>query len=168
MNNTKTYVYFKVWKEYFAIEVAHVVEVLQLPEIIKVPTTPDFLRGVTNFRGDIIPVIDLRKKFKLPPQDENERKYIVVINYESETYKEKVGLVVDQILDVVTIEKYDINQFPELGSRYNAEFIYGIIKVKDLFILVLNLEKILTAAEVEILKEMSSENDLNTKVNGIN
>ncbi len=153
-----TFVYFKLWNEYFAISVDKVIEVFELPEIVEVPATPDFVKGVTNFRGDIIPVIDMRKKFKLPADEQQEKQYIIVVNYVTEGYENKIGLVVDKIIDVINVVKYDINNFPELGSKYNPEFIFGIIKHNDRFILVLDIDKILDAAEVEILKDLKINN----------
>ncbi len=150
-----TFVYFQIWEEFFAIDVDKIIEVMELPETVKLPRTPDFVMGVTNFRGEIIPVIDLRKKFKLPQEEVlSQKKYVIVINYQAADYQNKIGLVVDKIIDVIEVEQYDITHFPELGSRYNPEFIFGVLHYDDKFILVLDIEKILEAAEVEILKNL--------------
>ncbi len=149
------FVYFQLWEEYFAIDVDKIIEVMEMPKMAKLPKTPDFVMGVTNFRGEIIPVIDLRKKFMLPQEEIfSKRKYVIVIEYKSADYQNKIGVVVDRIIDVIEVEQYDITHFPELGSRYNPEFIFGVIHYDDKFILVLDIEKILEAAEVEILKNL--------------
>ncbi len=154
--NNNVFIYFKLWKEYFAFDINYAVEVMKLPQdIVPVPSAPEYVLGVFNYRGEIIPVIDLRKKFKLP--DQNNDLYLLVIKHIIGNKQEKLALAVDKILDVINVTQQDISQFPELGSRYNVEFIYGVINYNDKFILVLNMEKILSSAEIEIIRSIKKK-----------
>ncbi len=157
MKNKSTYVFFKLDNEVFALNVENVLETTELQELTPVPETPDFMRGVFIFRGDVLPVIDLRMKFKLNEAEPEAKRYIIVAIFKNEQKQQKIGFIVDKILEVVELSEYDIDEFPEVGSRYNTELITGIVKLNDTITIVLNVEKILSAIEIDLINKSSSD-----------
>lgn len=155
-----TYVFFRLIDEIFAIDVKNVIETIEMVELTPVPETPEFMKGVIIFRGDVLPVIDLRLKFKLPEASEGSKSYIIVATYESEEKQQHIGFVVDKIIDVVGLSELDIDDFPEIGSKYNIEFITGIVKHKEQLTIVLNIEKILSSVEIDMINISSSKFNL--------
>ncbi len=160
MSDKSTYVFFRLLNEVFALDVKNVIETIEITELTPVPETPDFMKGVFIFRGNVLPVIDLRMKFQLPEADEDSKKYIIISTYESDDKQQNIGFIVDKIIDVVGLSEMDINDFPEVGSKYNTEFINGIVKHNDIITIVLNIEKILSSVEVDIINKSSSNFNL--------
>jgi len=156
MLDKSTYLFFRLYGEIFAIDVKNIIETMEMAELTPVPETPDFMQGVTVFRGDILAVIDLRLKFKLKQAPEDAKKYIIVSRYLSDDKYQNLGLIVDKIIDVKDLSELDINDFPEIGSRYNVEFINGVVKLKDEITIVLNIEKILNSVEVDMIKKSTN------------
>jgi purine-binding chemotaxis protein CheW len=155
--NKSTYVFFKLLDEIFALDVNNVIETTEMQELTPVPETPKFMKGVFIFRGDILPVIDLRLKFKLPEADTKQKKYIIVVSFQNEDKNQKIGFIVDKILQVLALSELDIEQFPEIGSKYNTELINGIVKLNNDITIVLNVEKILSSVEIDIINKAESE-----------
>ena len=153
-----TFLYFKVLDNYFALDVDTVLEVLLLPEFEEIPMTPKFVRGIITLRGEIIPVIDLKVKFKFVKEPEEPAKgYLVVIHYSMGGVEGKLAFLVDKILDVINVEKLDLKEFPKLASKYNPEFIIGVLKYNETFILVLDVNKILDATEIDIIRNLNNQ-----------
>lgn len=165
MQNKTTFVFFKLLNEFFAIDVKNVIEIIEMQELTKVPETPAFMKGVTIFRGNILPVIDLRIKFNLKEEEDIFKSFIIVIAYEENEKAQHIGLIVDKVFDVIALSELDINDYPEIGSRYNVEFINGIVKNKDQIIIILDVAKILSSAEIDIIKQ--SEKDINLTNNEV-
>ena len=160
MQNKTTFVFFKLLEELFAINVDNVIEIIEMQDLTKVPETPDFMKGVTIFRGNILPVIDLRIKFNLQEEDDLNKSFIIVINYEEDDKTQNIGLIVDKVFDVIALSELDVNDYPEIGSKYNKEFIDGIVKHKDQIIIILNVAKILSSAEIDIINKSEEEINL--------
>lgn len=152
-----TFLFIKLYGELFAIDVKNIVETMEMVKLTPVPETPKFMKGVTIFRGDILAVIDLRLKFKLKEAAEEDDRYIVVTKYLSNDKLQNLGLIVDKIVDVRDLSELDINDFPEIGSRYNIEFINGIVKLNNEIAIVLNIEKILNSVEVDVIKKSTED-----------
>ncbi|MBN2890671.1 MAG: purine-binding chemotaxis protein CheW [Bacteroidales bacterium] len=160
MIDKSTYVFFRLYGELFAIDVKNVVETMEMVELTPVPETPNFMKGVTIFRGNILPVICLRLKFKLEEAPDNQEQFIIVTKYEKENKKQEIGLVVDKIVDVRDLSTLDINDFPEIGSRYNLEFINGLVKHENTIAIILNIEKILSSVEIDMINKSTTEFDV--------
>ncbi len=160
MQNKTTYVFFKLLEEFFAINVNNVIEIIEMQELTKVPETPSFMKGVTIFRGNILPVIDLRIKFNLQEEDDLNKSFIIVISYEEDEKNQNIGLIVDKVFDVIALSELNINDYPEIGSRYNIEFIDGIVQNNDQIIIILNVAKILSSAEIDIINKSEQEINL--------
>ena len=131
-------VVFLLNKEYFAVEVASVESIIKLQTITKIPHAPLFVVGVTNLRGNIVPVIDLELRLSLPrtKPDINTRIVVALIK------DQKIGMVVDAVSQVVEIDELQIEPTPKLSTTIDSSFIKGIVKIEDDLIILLDLEKI--------------------------
>lgn len=135
------YMTFKSGNEYFAIGIEYVSEIIQFQKITVVPETEDYIKGLINLRGKIIPVIDVGLRFNQPPIEYNDRTCIIVIDVKSTV----VGLIVGMIAEVVTIEEEDILPPPSIGrsDKVQNKYVYGIGKTGDSVKLLLDLDKFL-------------------------
>jgi purine-binding chemotaxis protein CheW len=140
------YLTFYVDHECYGIEIRYVTEIIGLQKITPVPEMPDFVRGIVNLRGKIIPVMDVRVRFRKPFRDYMERTCIIVIDIHELT----IGLIVDSVAEVLTIPAADISAPPDLNQRGNR-FVMGIGKVGNDVKLLLDCEKLLKDHETEQL-----------------
>ncbi len=129
-------------KDSFAIPIEHVLEVLEIDKITRVPRAKNYLLGVINVRGSIIPIIDLRTKLHLPPQEEIDKETVSIIILELELNHEKttLGIVTDRVSEVVTLKPEQIDPTPRIGRKLNNQLISGIGKVKDKFMIILDID----------------------------
>jgi len=154
---TKSFLSFKLGSEHFAINVMKIMEILEIPKITKVPQAPDYLIGVVNLRGGVLPVIDTRIKFGMESTSYTVNTCIVVLNIDVNEENIVVGALVDSVSEVFEIEESQIQPSPTIGSKYHADFIQGMIKEKDQFMMLLNIDKVFTVDEFESLKEGHQE-----------
>ncbi|MCE5194730.1 MAG: chemotaxis protein CheW [Nitrospiraceae bacterium] len=138
---------FKIGDEDFGIIITSVVEILKLQKIYSLPQLPAFLAGVINLRGEVIPVLDLRVRFDISASNKKER--IVIINFE----QEKLGLIVDEMEEIVTIADEDISVPPVIFKGLRTEYLTGLGKKDEQVIIILNLDNLLTSEEKISLKE---------------
>ncbi|MEJ1239275.1 chemotaxis protein CheW [Chryseolinea sp. T2] len=150
---TQSYLTFRLDDELFATSVINVIEILELTRITKVPRSPSFMRGVINLRGTVLPVIDARQKFGLDKTPDTVNTCILVLNIQIDNEKLTVGALVDAVQEVLDIDISTIQPAPSIGSRYKSEFIDGMVKGNDKFIMLLNVSKVFSSEEVSILKE---------------
>lgn len=142
-------VVFELANETYGVAISEVYEIIRMVEVTRIPKTQHFLEGVINLRGRIIPVIDLRKRFGLESEEKEQLKRIVVVKIEDNT----VGMVVDAVSEVLQIENSQVESVSSLvSSQVDTEFISGIAKVGSRLIIMLDLEKVLTAKEKMELK----------------
>ena len=152
MNKQKTFVTFMLQNELFAINVNKVLEIILEYKIVEVPDAPKYIKGMLNFRSEIIPVVDFREKFKFVKSKNNQNKIIVIeINIDNNSIK--FGAIVDKVKDVLRVKEEDINLKPEFGSKYNPEYLNGVIFNNNNFYLLLNIEKVFTDKEIKIIKK---------------
>lgn len=156
-----TFLSFGIHKETFAVSVSKVPEVLQKQYITKIPNTPDFIKGVINFRGNIIPAVEMRTKFGLPPRKTDEKYVIIVFDLQIDDKKMMVGAIADKVNDVIAFDTNEIKPVPDLGLEYNAEFLKGMIKSGEKFIMILDIDKIFSKEEVNII--MKTKPDVQKK-----
>jgi purine-binding chemotaxis protein CheW len=124
-------------------------------EITNVPKTPNFVKGVINLRGKIIPIMDLRLKFCMEEKEYNERTCIIVVETSIHNTKSLMGIVVDTVSEVVNISQADIEPPPQYGNKIDEEFLTGMGKVKGKVVMLLNIEKIINSEEmVNLLNDM--------------
>lgn len=150
------YVTFMSGHEYFGLKIECVNEIIVLQEITAVPDTEDYIKGLINLRGKIIPVIDVRLRFKQEPFEYNDRTCIIVINVQSTV----VGLIVEKIAEVVEISEENLLPSPTLGlsDKQQDRYVYAIGKIGDSVKLLLDPEKLLHD-DIAVLGKVSSDED---------
>lgn len=148
-----SYLTFKLDEEIFAASVDNVIEILELSKITKVPRAPHFMRGVINLRGNVLPVIDARLKFGLSKADDTVNTCILVLSIKLEESRIMIGALVDAVQEVLEIEKESIQPAPSIGSKYRTEFIQGMIKQNEQFIMLIDLDLIFSDTELTLLQE---------------
>ena len=108
---------------------------------------------MVNFRGEILLIIDTRLKFSISEVDDISKFVIIFMTFVKEGKELKIGAIVDEVIDVNDFKEMDIKDVPEMGSKYNLEFIYGMIKVKENFIMILDVDKVFSTNELSIFKK---------------
>ena len=151
ITTTGQYITFKLGDELFAINVTQVREVLDLSLITKVPTAPDYMRGVVNVRGNAIPVVDLRLKFGLAKGTDTVQTRIVVLELELDGEKVILGGLADSVHEVIELEPGQIEDPPRIGMRWKTELIQGMGKRADQFIIILDITKVFSMDGVALL-----------------
>jgi purine-binding chemotaxis protein CheW len=151
-----SYINLKIGSENFAISVYKVLEIIQFEQLTKIPNASDFVPGVLNFRGSIVPVIDMHKRFNSEAQEGGER-MVVVVDILNKEKNVLMGLLVDQVTDVIEFEYKSIKSVPDLGIKYNPEFIEGFIEQEDKFIMVLNIDRVLSVKELAEVSQISND-----------
>ena len=134
---------FMVGKESFGVDIGSVQEIVTVPEITMVPDTPDFLEGIINLRGKIVSVIDLRKKLKFNGSGRDKKNRILVTEVDGKV----VGLIVDEVSEVLRLNPDNIEPPPEIVSSVGVKYITGVGKLEDKIILLLDLGKVLSTEE---------------------
>ena len=143
------YLTFTLAEEQYAIEVGKVKEVLEFTTVTKVPRTLDFMRGVINLRGSVVPVIDLRLKFGMGPTEKTIDTSVVVIEISIADEIVVVGTLADSVQEVISLDAEQIEPPPRIGTRINADFIKGIGKQNDeRFIIILDIDRIFSDEEI--------------------
>lgn len=148
---------FKLGDELFAANVGKVLEILELSKITKVPKSPDYMRGVINLRGNVLPVIDTRTKFGMNAIEDTINTCIIVLDIDMESESVKIGLLVDMVQEVLQIDAESIKPPPSIGNKYKSDFIHGMGKVEEEFVMILNIDKVLSSDELSILQEKTKE-----------
>jgi len=147
------YLTFKLGSEMFALDVAQVREILDVTRITKVPRAPEFMRGVINVRGSVVPVVDMRLKFGLERADNTVDTRIVVMEITFDDQMTVVGALADAVHDVMGMEPSQIEEAPRIGSKWNTDFIRGIGKHQDQFIIILDVDRVFSADELAMVKQ---------------
>lgn len=158
----KKFAVFKIGEEDFAIEIKRVVEILSTHKVHSIPELPEFLSGVITVRGEVIPLLDLRKRFGI--QSSSKKELIIVIKSENE----KIGLLVDSVKEITNIKIDDITSPPSIFKGLKKKYLEGIGKKNDRIIIILNVDELLTSEEKITLKEAEEvfeENKGNGKTN---
>ena len=150
--NTESYLTFKLDEELFAINVSKVLEILEVKPITKIPKSPSFMKGVINLRGNILPVIDTRNKFCMPQQEFTIDTCIIVLSINSASESLLVGAIVDSVQKVIDIPQDTIQPSASMGAIYREDFINGIGKIDEDFIMILNIDKVFSAEEIAVLE----------------
>lgn len=150
------YLTFALGKEEYGIPIQRVKEIIGMMEITGVPRTPDFIKGVINLRGKIIPLMDLRLKFGLPEKTYSERTCIIVVEVASEEDRSvrMMGIAVDMVSEVVNIAEGDVEQPPRYGNGVDIRFLRGMGKVKGKVVMLLDMDRVLSAEEFALLGDM--------------
>lgn len=146
------YLTFKLDNEIYAMDITTVREVLDIIQITKVPRMPDFMCGVINLRGMVVPVVDLRLKFGLKEAEFSRETCIVIIEVVLDGEQTILGILVDSVLEVISLEPEQIDPPPRIGTRLKTEFIRGMGKKDTEFIIILETAKVFSAEELAIVR----------------
>jgi len=155
IKETRTYLTFTLEEEDFAVDVTNVREVLDFTNVTRVPRTPDFMKGVINLRGSVVPVVDMRLKFGLQEADVTVDTCIIVMEVEMEGEATVIGALADSVKEVFELDPGRIEPPPRIGSGLESEFISGMGKYNDSFIIILDVNKVFSEDELIYLKEAS-------------
>lgn len=142
------YLTFQLGAEVYGIEILKVQEIIGLMNVTHVPRTPPFVRGVINLRGKVIPVVDLRVKFGLEAHDDTERTCIIVVQVACEDQRVTMGILVDEVSEVLYIDNSQIEPPPSLGVTVDTNFILGMGKVGEKVVMLLGVDRVLSADEI--------------------
>jgi purine-binding chemotaxis protein CheW len=159
VGETKSFLSFRLAEEHFTIPVMKIMEILEVPKITKVPQSPNFLVGVINLRGAVLPVIDTRIKFGMTQIEYTINTCVLVLNIEVNDEHLIVGALVDSVSEVFELHDSQIKPTPTIASRYRADYIQGMIQENDHFIMVLNIDKVFSSNDLESIIE-TKDSDL--------
>jgi purine-binding chemotaxis protein CheW len=148
ITETTQYLTFKLDEEIFALDVAKVREILEYSSVTKVPQTPDFMRGVINLRGSVVPVIDLRLKFGMNATEQTVNTCIIVTEVAMEGETVLLGALADSVQEVDEMEPAQIEAAPHIGTKLNTDFIKGMGKQDGAFVMILDIDRVFGAEEL--------------------
>lgn len=150
------YLTFSLGEEDFALEIAKVREVLDYTNITKVPRMPEFLRGVINLRGNVVPVTDLRLKLGMSATERTVNTCIVIVEIDIDGELMDMGVLTDSVQEVLDLDQSQIEPPPRLGTKLNTEFIRGMGKRDDRFLIILDIDKVLSSDELAMVQSTGS------------
>ncbi len=152
------YMTFKLDKEAYGLQILKVKEIIGYMDITKVPKTEAFMRGIINLRGKVIPVIDLRLKFNMDEMEPDEQTVIIVVQLRYRDSDITMGIIVDEVMEVLDIQATQIEPSPSFGSAsVDTEFILGVGKAEERVIFLLDINKVLSGEEQRVLAQKQSE-----------
>lgn len=153
MVEIKQYLTFVLNNENFALETSKVKEVLEVTTITKIPRMPDFLCGAINLRGNVVPVMDMRLKLGMPAGERTVDTCIVIVDVELGRELVTIGCLVDSVKEVLELANNEIEPPPRMGTRLNTDFIEGMGREQDRFIIILKLDRIFSTEETQQMQE---------------
>lgn len=157
--DTGQFLTFILSGEEFAISIMRVKEIIEYRDLTNVPMVPSFISGAINLRGSIVPVINLAIKFAMPPADITRRTCVVIMEVAMEGMSTVMGVLVDKVLQVLDIPEGDIEPAPALGTKIRTDFIYGMGKLDDHFVVILDVDHVLSAQEVTVVGQLQADKD---------
>jgi purine-binding chemotaxis protein CheW len=161
-----TYLTFTLENEIFAVDVQKVREVLDYTSITKVPRTPDFMRGVINLRGSVVPVIDMRLKFGMQQTEDTVDTCVIVMEVELDGDRTVIGALSDSVKEVFELDPSQIEPPPRIGTRLNTDFIKGMGKQDEQFIIILDIDRIFSADELTLVNALDGGGETDDEAAG--
>ena len=150
---------FKLGEELFAAHVGKVLNILEMTKITEVPKAPEYMKGVINLRGTVLPIIDTRIKFGMPATPYTTNTCIVVLDIEMDGESIHVGALVDSVQAVLEFDSNQIMPAPSIGSKYRSDFIEGVANVDDKFIMILNMDAVFSSDELTKMQDKTNETE---------
>lgn len=160
ITDTKQYLTFCVGEEHFALDVSNVREILEFTSITKVPKTPEYMRGVINLRGSVVPVLDMRLKFGFEETKNTIDTCIIVLEVSIDEEKTIIGALVDSVQEVFELDPQSIEPAPRIGTHLKTDFINGMGKKDDHFLIILNIDKVFSSEELNIAQELRETEEM--------
>ncbi len=150
-HNKKAYLSFRLNDELFGISVFNVLEILEKQHITLIPQAPETLKGVINFRGNVLPVIDVRKKLNMPSRHEDQKYVIIVLEITSIDSKILIGAMVDAVNDVIELAPSAITDLPKFGFNYQIDYVLGMYNTGKGFMMFLDANRLFADDEIPVL-----------------
>ncbi len=157
ITETTQYLTFKLGEEMFALDIAKVREVLDFTTVTRVPRTPDFMRGVINLRGSVVPVVDLRRKFNMALSENTVNTCIIISEVTVDGDTTVLGALADSVQEVIDLGPESIAPAPRIGTKLNTEFIRGMGKQNDRFVIILDIDKVFAADEIALVQTRKTD-----------
>ena len=149
------YLTFSMADEEYGISILKIKEIIGMMPITTIPQTPDFVKGVINLRGKVIPVIDLRLRFGMDSIEYTERTCIIVVEVQGQSGTVMIGIVVDSVSEVLNINGEDIEETPAFGTSLNTNYISGMAKIEESVKILLDIDRVLSKDEIKSLAKES-------------
>lgn len=151
------YLTFRLESEEYGFEILKVREIIGVMDITHVPRTPEYIRGVINLRGKVIPVIDLRTKFEMETTEKTDETCVVVVDVSAQSETTQMGVLVDAVSEVLDIKESEIEDSPAFGTSVDSKFILGMGKVSDSVKILLDIDEVLTASDFAAIEDMTEK-----------
>ena len=151
------YLTFVIADEEYGVDVLRVQEIKGWTPVTRVPNTPEYMRGVLNLRGTIVPIVDMRTRFNLEQVEYTKITVIVVLSIDTSSGERVVGIVADAVSDVLDVDPGDIKPTPDFGENINTEFIKGMTTKGDAMVMLLDIDKLLSLDELDALSASESD-----------
>ncbi len=152
------YLTFTLDEEVFGVDISKVREVLDFVTVTKVPQVPEFMRGVINLRGGVVPVVDMRIKFGMPTTEKTVDTCIVIVEIELGGDITVIGALADSVKEVMDLNPDQIEPAPKIGTKLNTEFIRGMGKKGEEFVIILDIDKVFSCDELAVARDVGQEN----------
>jgi purine-binding chemotaxis protein CheW len=149
---TREILVFVLGTEEYGVDILKVQEIRGYDKVTPIPSAPDYLKGVVNLRGSIVPIVDMRVKFRLPEVRYDQFTVVVILRISERT----IGVVVDGVSDVVHLTASDVKPAPQLGSIVDSSYIAGLATQNDRMVLLLDIEKLLSSGEMNLLAQVAA------------
>jgi len=159
LSKINSFLSFRLGNEEFAAHVSKVLNILEMTKITEVPKAPNYMKGVINLRGSVLPVVDTRLKFGMTATEYTANTCIIVLDIDVEGESINVGALVDSVQAVLEIDKKLILPPPSIGSKYKSEFIEGVANIDQKFIMILNMDAVFSTDEISTLKDTTEETE---------
>lgn len=149
--HNREFLVFSLGEEEYAVDILKVQEIRGYENVTRIANAPDFIKGVTNLRGVIVPIVDLRIKFHLDKVEYGGLTVVIVVNVEDRV----VGIVVDGVSDVMTLTPEQIKPAPEFGVTLSSDFLSGLGSLDDRMLVIVDIDKLLTSDEMELIEHVA-------------
>lgn len=150
------YLTFMLGDKVYGLEIINIKEIIEYGEIVEVPMTPDFISGIINLRGSVVPVIDLGRRFHFNSSEHTKRTSIIIIDVKNEDLRIEIGVTVDMVNAVLNICANEIEPAPSLGNQIQTNFIRGMAKIEKQLLILLDIENILSIDELSMMGGMQN------------
>ena len=152
---------FSVGNESYGVNISKVQEIIRMPEITQLPQTEDYIKGNINLRGNIIPIIDMRTRFHMDTREYSEITRVIVLSIKDKL----IGLIVDSVSKVLELDTAEVEEAPDIINGLSKEYIQGVGKVDENMIIILDTDKVLTAEEINLLKDVTKKSKNKKEIN---
>lgn len=153
--NGQEHLTFMLAGDEYAVPIMQAKEILEYHDLTHVPMVPGYIRGAINLRGSVVPVVDLATKFGLPRAEITRRTCIVIMEVELDGEGMVMGVIVDKVLQVLDIPEEDIEPAPGFGAKIRTDFISGMGKIENNFVIILNVDRVLSADEIAVVNQVN-------------